>query len=104
MSSLIEQLPKVVSEGRKEANRILEGLSDSTRLSLQTNELVIPSKDSNYRDLFDQLKQLGQLDIAKQDLSDEAWKNRLIYGDNLLLMQALLAGDPESGLPSMRGK
>jgi len=104
MSSLIEQLPKVVSEGRKEANRILEGLSDSTRLSLQTNELVIPSKDSNYRDLFDQLKQLGQLDIAKQDLSDETWKNRLIYGDNLLLMQALLAGDSESGLPSMRGK
>ena len=30
--------------------------------------------------------------------------NRLIYGDNLLAMQALLAGDPESGLPSMRGK
>ena len=30
--------------------------------------------------------------------------NRLVYGDNLLVMQALLAGDPESGLPSMRGK
>lgn len=104
MSSIIEQLPKVVSEGRREANRILEGLSDNTRLSLQTNELVVPSKDSNYRDLFDQLKQLGQLDVAKQDLSEETWKNRLVYGDNLLLMQALLAGDPDSGLPSMRGK
>ena len=102
--SLIEQLPKVVSEGRREANRILEGLSDNTRLSLQTNELVIPSKDSNYRDLFDQLKKLGQLDVAKQDLSEQTWKNRLVYGDNLLLMQSLLAGDPESGLPSMRGK
>ena len=30
--------------------------------------------------------------------------NRLIYGDNLLAMQALLAGDPATGLPSLRGK
>ena len=104
MSSLIEQLPKVISEGRREANRILEGLSDTTRLSLQTSELVIPSKDSNYRDLFEQLKKLGQLDVAKQNLSEETWKNRLVYGDNLLLMQALLTGDPDSGLSSMRGK
>lgn len=104
MSSIIEQLPKVVSEGRKEANRLLEALSDNTRLALQTNELVIPSKDSNYRDLFDELNRLGQLDLRKENLSDESWKNRLVYGDNLLLMQALLAGDPESGLPSMRGK
>jgi adenine-specific DNA-methyltransferase len=37
-------------------------------------------------------------------LGSGEWKNRLIYGDNLLATQALLAGDPESGLPSMRGK
>lgn len=102
--SLIEQLPKVVSEGKREANRILESLSDSTRLSLQTNELVIPSKDSNYHDLFDQLKKLGHLDMAKEKLSNPTWKNRLVYGDNLLLLQALLSGDTESGLQSMRGK
>lgn len=102
--SIIDQLPKVVSEGRREANRLLEGLSDNTRVSLQTNELVIPSKDSNYRDLFDKLEQIRAQDFRKQSLTDEQWKNRLIYGDNLLLMQALLAGDPESGLPSMRGK
>ena len=30
--------------------------------------------------------------------------NRLGYGDNLLTMQALLAGDPQTGLPSLRGK
>lgn len=102
--SIIDQLPKVVSEGRREANRLLEGLSDNTRVSLQTNELVIPSKDSNYRDLFDQLEQIRNQDFRKQALTDEQWKNRLIYGDNLLLMQALLAGDSESGLPSMRGK
>lgn len=30
--------------------------------------------------------------------------NRLVYGDNLLTMQALLAGDPQTGLPSLGGK
>lgn len=30
--------------------------------------------------------------------------NRLVYGDNLLAMQALLAGDEATGLPSLRGK
>lgn len=30
--------------------------------------------------------------------------NRLVYGDNLLTMQALLAGAPQTGLPSLRGK
>ena len=93
-------LPKVVSEGKKEANRILESLSDSTRLMLQTNELVIPSRDSNYRDLFSELSKTGQLDMRSDTLSDESWKNRLVYGDNLLVMQALLAGDPETGMPS----
>lgn len=96
MSNIIELLPKVVSEGKKEANRILESLSDSTKLLLQTNELVIPSKDSNYRDLLK--------GIDKKESKEDEWKNRLVYGDNLLLMQALLAGDPENGLPSMRGK
>jgi len=33
---------------------------------------------------------------------DQAWQNRLIYGDNLLAMAALLAGD-DSTL-SLRGK
>ena len=34
--------------------------------------------------------------------ADAQWFNRLIYGDNLLCMAALLAGDAES--PSLRGK
>ena len=102
--SIIDLLPKVVSEGKKEANRILESLSDSTRLMLQTNELVIPSRESNYHDLFTQLQKSGSLDIKTENLSDQSWKNRLIYGDNLLTMQALLAGDPDTGMPSMRGK
>ncbi len=94
--SIIELLPKVVSEGKREANRILEGLSDPTKLLLQTNEFVIPSKDSNYQEMFQ------GLDDKKTEESE--WKNRLLYGDNLLVMQALLAGDPENGLKSMRGQ
>lgn len=94
--SIIELLPKVVSEGKREANRILEGLSDPTKLLLQTNEFVIPSKDSNYQEMF---KELDTKKIVESD-----WKNRLLYGDNLLVMQALLAGDPENGLKSMRGQ
>ena len=93
MSSLIELLPKVVSEGRREANRILDGLSNASRISLQTNELIQPRKDRS------------QTQILNDDIEySDDWKNRLVYGDNLLVMQALLAGDPASGLPSMRGK
>ncbi|MEW6738529.1 MAG: DNA methyltransferase [Nitrospirota bacterium] len=91
--SLIEQLPRIVSEGKKEVERILERLSGHNRLTLQTNEYVLPSKDKTglYR---------GQL----KQITEQEWHNRLIYGDNLLVMQALLTGDPETGLPSMRGK
>ena len=48
MSSLIELLPKVVSEGRRDANRILDGLSNASRITLQTNELVQPNKNQYY--------------------------------------------------------
>lgn len=94
MSSLIELLPKVVSEGRREANRILDGLSAASRITLQTNELIQPRKDRAQREIFND-------DI---EMPVDEWRNRLVYGDNLLVMQALLAGDPASGLPSMRGK
>lgn len=94
MSSLIELLPKVVSEGRREANRILDGLSAASRITLQTNELIQPRKDRAQREILND-------DI---EIPVDEWRNRLVYGDNLLVMQALLAGDPASGLPSMRGK
>ena len=41
--SLIEELPRIVSEGRREAAQILERLSSGTQIGLQTNELVLPS-------------------------------------------------------------
>jgi len=98
MSSLIELLPKVVSEGRKEANRILDGLSNASRITLQTNELVQPNKNRKQKNLGSAV-----LGAAGYNVSP-AWTNRLVYGDNLLVMQALLAGDSATGLPSMRGQ
>lgn len=90
-NSLVEELPKIIKRGRKEANKILEGLSDDNRLTLQTNELVLPSKDTS-----------GYFKEEVKEISEDQWFNKLIYGDNLLAMQALLAGDETT--PSMRGK
>lgn len=91
--SLIEELPKIVKEGRQEAQRILDRLSSQTRIGLQTNELVLPSKDTS-----------GLWKGRNEQELNKEWMNRLIYGDNLLSMQALLAGDEATGLPSLRGK
>ncbi len=122
MASLIDQLPKIVAEGRKEAERILERLSSPNKITLQTNELVLPSKErsglylgnipslkGNAVEVLgeDQLEIKGVETKGQQKLKTEIggqWINRLIYGDNLLVMQALLAGDPATGMPSMRGK
>jgi adenine specific DNA methylase Mod len=94
--SLIEELPKIVAQGKKEAQKILDGLSARSRITLQTNELVLPTKAKAGLALF-----TGQ---SVKELDKKDWLNRMIYGDNLLAMQALLAGDPSTGLPSMRGK
>lgn len=95
MSSLLEQLPKIVADGKREVERIMERLESSYRIGLQTRELVIPSRDSNWQDMF------AKAEKASQDLNP-ATMNRLIYGDNLLAMAALLAGNEQ--IPSMRGK
>lgn len=93
--SLIYELPKIIDEGKKEVEQILERLSSENKLGLQTNELVLPAKDTAQSGMFE-----GKI----PEINKKEWINRLIYGDNLLAMQALLAGDPESGIPSMRGK
>ncbi len=41
--TLIEELPKIVERGKKEAQKILDGLSKKNRITLQTNELVLPA-------------------------------------------------------------
>lgn len=102
--SLIEELPKIVAHGRKEANKILEGLSKPNRVTLQTNELVLTNKAAG-KNLAKGQQQFGQsLKDPKTTPGQGEWMNRLIYGDNLLAMQALLAGDPATNTPSMRGK
>jgi len=95
MPSLLEQLPKIVADGKREAERIMERLDSNYRVGLQTRELVIPSRDTNWQKLF------VQADKASQGFNP-ANMNRLIYGDNLLAMAALLAGSDDT--PSMRGK
>lgn len=44
--SLIFELPKIVEEGRREAQRILERIGSSTHIGLQTNELGCLPKTS----------------------------------------------------------
>ena len=91
--SLLEQLPSIVAAGKRQAAAILEQLSGDSRVSLQTRELVIPSRDRGGLNLFDEKADGGEV------LTSE---NRLIYGDNLLAIAALLAGDVDT--PSLRGK
>ncbi len=98
IKSLIGELPDIVREGNREAAAILDRLSSPNRITLQTNEVVLPAKAStNIR--FGM--QPSRLPAGETPALPE---NRLIYGDNLLAMQALLAGDPQTGLPSLRGK
>ena len=93
--TLLEQLPEIVAKGRKQAEQILESLEGKHRVSLQTREWVLPAKDSAMDDWI--YNQQRQQHIGQQD-----WVNRLVYGDNLLAMAALLAGDEHT--PSLRGK
>jgi adenine-specific DNA-methyltransferase len=128
--TLLEQLPEIVANGRKEAERILESIESRHRVALQTREWVLPAKDSAMQDWISgnvrqahlgKQNQVGRVSdsVTRQSgattfvgLRDEAanptytadasWTNRLIYGDNLLAMAALLAGDEQT--PSLRGK
>ena len=91
--SLLDKLPKIVEQGRKTAEQILESLEGKQRISLQTRELVYPARDSVTEDIFKQLK---------KNADHPSLINRLIYGDNLLAMSALLCGDQFG--ESIRGK
>ena len=91
--SLLEELPRIAAEGRREAQQLLERANSGARIGLQTNELVLPSRDS-----------AGLWRGQNSQMVGDGWINRLIYGDNLLAMQALLSGDEATGLPSLRGK
>jgi adenine-specific DNA-methyltransferase len=105
--SLLEQLPEIVANGRKQAEKILESLEGRHRVGLQTRELVLPARDSSAPDWITQQQRQARaqaLDAPGAGATAGAapWTNRLIYGDNLLAMAALLAGDEHT--PSLRGK
>jgi adenine-specific DNA-methyltransferase len=122
--SLLEQLPEIVAQGRKEAEKILESIESRHRVSLQTREVVLPAKDSAVQDWVTAHKRSAQREVfapgqtslienpqpmlgetvagGTAPIDGQPWANRLIYGDNLLAMAALLAGDEHT--PSLRGK
>ena len=117
--SLLEQLPEIVANGRKEAEKILESLENRHRVTLQTREVVLPAKDASAQDWITAQSRAAQREVfapgqasllpnaqplltADSAAQAEPWTNRLIYGDNLLAMAALLAGDEHT--PSLRGK
>jgi len=106
-----------VAQGRKEAEKILEGIESRHRISLQTREVVLPAKDSAAQDWVTTQARADRREVfapGQSSLLESAqpllgavqaeapWANRLIYGDNLLAMAALLAGDDTT--PSLRGK
>ena len=118
--SLLEQLPEIVANGRKTAEKILESLESRQRVRLQTREVVLPARDSKAQDWISQQRRATQQEVfapgqgtlldtpqatlqsARPEPVEGPWTNRLIYGDNLLAMAALLAGDEHT--PSLRGK
>ena len=113
--SLLEQLPEIVAKGRQQAERILESLESRHRVSLQTREVVLPARDSKAQDWIAQQRRNSQHEVFAPGQSsligegqgqlgavDQPWVNRLIYGDNLMAMAALLSGDENT--PSLRGK
>ena len=103
--SLLEQLPEIVATGRKTAERLLESIESRQRVTLQTREVVLPAKDSAAQDWVTSQTRTAQreaLAVRPEHVEGQPWTNRLIYGDNLLAMAALLAGDEQT--PSLRGK
>lgn len=100
--SLIDMLPEIVAQGKKEVERILARAQSDNKMMLQTNEYVLPARDES--GLFrGEIRACCPPDNTNSCDTD-GWFNRLIHGDNLFAMQALLSGDPATGLPSMRGK
>lgn len=104
MKSLIEALPDVVKQGRREVEQILARAQSDNKMMLQTNEYVLPARDES--GLFrGTIRACCPPDNTSAEYCEtDGWFNRLINGDNLFAMQALLTGDLATGLPSMRGK
>lgn len=92
--NLLEQLPGIIINARQEAERILETRHS---LALDTREWVLPAKDSALLNWIkaDKLRR-------RMNAQEDVQPNRLIHGNDLLVMAALLAGDAVT--PSLQGK
>ena len=54
--SLLEKLPKIVEQGRKTAEQILDSLETKQKISLLTREFVFPARESVIEDIFTKTK------------------------------------------------
>lgn len=83
--NLLEQTSEIVAAGRQDADRFLEA---GRLIALETREWVLPAKDSAILNWIKADKRR-----RRRNASADIQPNRLIYGDDLLVMSALLAGD-----------
>lgn len=83
--SLIEQLPVIVAAGKREAEDVLARVEDSQGHLLQVDEYLFPVRTG-------------------REIPGQEWFNRLLYGDNLIILESLLSGDRSTALPSLRGE
>jgi adenine-specific DNA-methyltransferase len=92
--NLLEQLPLIIADGRHNVERILE---TQHLVTLETREWVLPAKDSAILNWI-------KADTRRRRMNAELdmQPNRLIHGDDLLVMAALLAEDKAA--PSLQGK
>lgn len=88
--SLVGRLPKIAAEGKREAERILKRQNGAKHPLLRTDEFIVP------------LKSGGFFQPAFRPEEQTEWRNRMISGDNLPVLEALLAGGEEQA--SLRGK
>ena len=72
--TLIEELPRIAAEGRRKAQQALDRLSSGVQIGLQTNELVLPARDTSG---------LWRGQNTHQDLY-QPWYNRLVLMRELL--------------------
>ena len=67
--SLLEQLPEIVKEGRRAAEKILESIEGRHKIALQTREIVMPNKDVAQATLFGRSSSSSSSQPASQSVS-----------------------------------
>ena len=61
--SLLEQLPDIVANGRRQAEKILEGIESRHRVGLQTRDVVLPARDTSAQDWVTQQNRTSQHEV-----------------------------------------